>query len=77
MTSKKKDDAVPLSGCRNHVVRGRPFQLEGENRTWENTTAEIYKMVFGFGKMHVRLNDVRRNKKRQDQDQGRAENNAI
>ena len=70
---QKKDGAVQLSGCGSHVVGGRTFRLEGEN------TAEKLKkkMVFGFGKMHARLGNIRRNKKRQDQDQSRAESKAI
>ena len=33
--------------------------------------------MFGFEKMHSRLYDIRRNKKRYDQDQSRAECNVI
>ena len=28
---QKKDDTVRLSGCGDHVVRGRTFWLEGKN----------------------------------------------
>ena len=52
---QKKDDAVRLSGCGSHVVRGTAFLLERENRLWENIT-EIYKDV--FGKIHSRLYDI-------------------
>ena len=40
---KRRMDAVRLSGCGSHVVRGRTFRLEGEDRMRENTT-EMYRV---------------------------------
>ena len=51
---QKKDDVVRQSNCGSHVVQDWTFRLEGKNSMWKNTT-EIYKMVFGFGKIHSRL----------------------